>query len=82
MSRNFQGQIRSNTIAPTFIETPLTHPVFEDAQFKASVLAKIKLGRIGQVKDILGAIIYLASDAAALVTGTPPCRRRLDRRLK
>ncbi len=65
MSRNFQGQIRSNTIAPTFIETPLTHPVFEDAQFKASVLAKIKLGRIGQVKDILGAIIYLASDAAA-----------------
>ena len=70
MSRNFQGQIRSNTIAPTFIETPLTHPFFEHAQFKASVLAKIKLGRSGQVEDILGAIIYLASDAAAIVTGT------------
>lgn len=63
-------QIRSNTIAPTFIETPLTRPFFEDAQFKASVLAKIKLGRIGQVEDLLGAIIYLASDASALVTGT------------
>lgn len=65
MSRNFHGQIRSNIIARTFIETPLTHPFFEDAQFNASVLAKIKLGRSGQVEDILGAIIYLASDAAA-----------------
>jgi NAD(P)-dependent dehydrogenase (short-subunit alcohol dehydrogenase family) len=62
--------IRSNTIAPTFIETPLTKPMFEDAAFKASVLAKIKLGRIGTVEDLMGAIIFLASDAAALVTGT------------
>jgi len=62
--------IRSNTIAPTFIETPLTKPFFEDAAFKASVLAKIKLGRIGQVEDLMGAIVFLASDASALVTGT------------
>lgn len=62
--------IRSNTIAPTFIETPLTKPFFEDAAFKASVLAKIKLGRIGQVEDLMGAIVFLASDAAALMTGT------------
>lgn len=62
--------IRSNTIAPTFIETPLTKPFFEDAAFKASVLAKIKLGRIGQVEDLMGAILFLASDASALVTGT------------
>jgi NAD(P)-dependent dehydrogenase (short-subunit alcohol dehydrogenase family) len=62
--------IRSNTIAPTFIETPLTKPMFEDAAFKASVLAKIKLGRIGTVEDLMGAIVFLASDAAALVTGT------------
>ena len=62
--------IRSNTIAPTFIETPLTKPYFEDAAFKASVLAKIKLGRIGRVEDLMGAAIYLASDASALVTGT------------
>lgn len=62
--------IRSNTIAPTFIETPLTQPMFEDDAFKASVLSKIKLGRIGTVEDIMGAIVFLASDAAALITGT------------
>lgn len=62
--------IRSNTIAPTFIETPLTRPFFEDKEFKASVLSKIKLGRMGQVEDLMGACLYLASDAAALVTGT------------
>jgi NAD(P)-dependent dehydrogenase (short-subunit alcohol dehydrogenase family) len=62
--------IRSNTIAPTFIETPLTKPFLEDAAFKASVLAKIKLGRIGTVEDLMGAALFLASDASALVTGT------------
>ena len=62
--------IRSNTIAPTFIDTPLTRPFFEDEAFKASVLAKIKLGRIGQVEDLMGAALFLASDASALVTGT------------
>lgn len=64
------ARIRSNTIAPTFIETPLTAPMFENAEFKASVLAKIKLGRIGRPEDLMGAILYLASDASALVTGT------------
>ncbi len=62
--------IRSNTIAPTFIETPLTKPYFEEAAFKASVLAKIKLGRLGQVTDLMGAVVFLASDASALMTGT------------
>lgn len=62
--------IRSNTIAPTFIETPLTKPMFEDAAFKESVLAKIKLGRIGTVEDLMGAAVFLASDASALMTGT------------
>lgn len=62
--------IRSNTICPTFIETLLTQPYFEDAAFKASVLSKIKLGRIGQVQDLMGAIVFLASDASALMTGT------------
>lgn len=61
--------IRSNTIAPTFIETPLTKPFFEDAAFKASVLSKIKLGRLGKVEDLMGAVLFLASDAAALMTG-------------
>lgn len=62
--------IRSNVISPTFIETPMTRPFFEDPTFLASVLAKIKLGRIGAVEDLMGAAVYLASDAAALVTGT------------
>lgn len=62
--------IRSNTIAPTFIETPLTKPYLADAEFRESVLSKIKLGRIGQVEDLMGAVQYLASDASALVTGT------------
>jgi NAD(P)-dependent dehydrogenase (short-subunit alcohol dehydrogenase family) len=65
-----QHGIRSNTIAPTFIETPMTRPFFEDAAFKATVLQKIKLGRIGQVEDLMGAVLFLASDASALMTGT------------
>lgn len=62
--------IRSNTIAPTFIETPMTKPFFEDAAFRTDVLKKIKLGRIGRVEDLMGAVLFLASDASALVTGT------------
>ena len=62
--------IRSNTIAPTFIETPMTKPFFEDEAFKASVLEKIKLGRVGQVTDLMGAIVFLASDASTLMTGS------------
>jgi len=62
--------IRANAVAPTFIETPMTRPFFENQAFKASVLSMIKLGRLGRVEDIMGAIVYLASDAAALVTGT------------
>lgn len=63
-------KIRSNTIAPTFIETPLTQPFLADEGFRASVLSKIKLGRLGSVQDVMGAVVFLASDAAALVTGT------------
>jgi NAD(P)-dependent dehydrogenase (short-subunit alcohol dehydrogenase family) len=62
--------IRSNTIAPTFIETALTQPFFSDPIFRGEVLKKIKLGRLGRVEDLMGAIIYLASEASALVTGT------------
>lgn len=62
--------IRSNTVCPTFIETPMTRPFFEDKAFLEQVLAKIKLGRLGRVEDVMGAVIYLASDAASLVTGT------------
>ena len=62
--------IRVNTICPTFIETPMTKPFLADEAFRASVLEKIVLGRLGQVDDVIGAAIFLASDASALMTGS------------
>lgn len=62
--------IRVNSICPTFIETPLTQPYFEDAAFRAQTLGKIKLGRLGQPEDIMGAVLLLASDASSLMTGS------------
>ena len=64
-----EAGIRVNSVCPTFIETPLTQPYFADEAFRSRVLKKIKLGRIGTVEDVAGAIVYLAADAAALVTG-------------
>jgi NAD(P)-dependent dehydrogenase (short-subunit alcohol dehydrogenase family) len=61
--------IRVNTLGPTFIETPMTRPFFENPDFKAFVLSKIKLGRIGRIEDLMGAIVFLASEASALMTG-------------
>jgi len=62
--------IRVNTICPTFVLTELSRPTFEDPEKRAWILDKIKMGRPGEVEDIMGAAIYLASDASALVTGT------------
>jgi NAD(P)-dependent dehydrogenase (short-subunit alcohol dehydrogenase family) len=62
--------IRVNTIGPTFIETPLTRPFFENEAFKKEVLSRIKLGRIGQMDELTGAIVFLASDASRLMTGS------------
>ncbi len=62
--------IRVNTICPTFIETPLTRPFLADPEFSAFVTSKIALGRVGQLEDVMGAVVFLASDAAALVTGS------------
>ena len=61
--------IRVNSIAPTFIETPLAKEMLKDPEFCDAVLSKIKLGRTGQVEDLMGAIVFLASDAAAMITG-------------
>ncbi len=61
--------IRVNTIAPTFIETPMTKPFFENKAFRDDVLSKIKLGRLGTLEDLMGPVVFLASDAAALMTG-------------
>ncbi|MBG05683.1 MAG: 3-oxoacyl-ACP reductase [Rhodospirillaceae bacterium] len=61
--------IRVNSIAPTFIETPLAKEMLKDPAFREAVVSKIKLGRTGQVEDLMGAIVFLASDAAAMITG-------------
>ncbi len=63
-------QIRVNTICPTFIRTPLIEATLRDPDQVRRVQEKIKLGRIGEVEDVMGAVVYLASDASSLVTGT------------
>lgn len=62
--------IRVNSLCPTFIETPLTAPFFQNEAFRTSVLSKIKLGRLGTVDDLAGALILLASDASGMMTGS------------
>ncbi len=62
--------IRVNSICPTFILTPLTEATFADPEKRAWIDEKIKLPRVGLVEDIMGAVVYLASDASAMVTGT------------
>ncbi len=63
-------RIRVNTICPTFIRTPLTEQTFANPERVAWITSKIKLGRVGEVEDIMGAVVFLASDASSLVTGT------------
>ena len=63
-------RIRVNSVAPTYIHTPMTEPFFADAGFRQHVEAAIPLGRIGEAEDVVGAVIYLCSEAASLVTGT------------
>ncbi|MBS7541214.1 SDR family NAD(P)-dependent oxidoreductase [Ancylobacter lacus] len=63
-------RIRVNTICPTFVETPMTEPYFRDPAFRAEVLGKIPLGRVGRVEEVAAAAVFLASEAAALMTGS------------
>ena len=62
--------IRVNTICPTFIETKMTAPMLSDPEFKHYVESRIALGRIGKLEDLMGAVVFLCSDAAAMVTGS------------
>jgi NAD(P)-dependent dehydrogenase (short-subunit alcohol dehydrogenase family) len=62
--------IRVNSLGPTFLETPMTRPFFENKAFRDEVLSKIKLGRLGQLEEMTGAIVFLASDASSLMTGS------------
>ena len=62
--------IRVNTLCPTFIRTPLGEQTLQNPERRAWILSKIKLGRVGEVADIMGPVVFLASDAAGMVTGT------------
>ena len=62
--------VRVNTLCPTFVRTPLTEATFADPERRAWIEEHIVLGRVGRVEDVMGAVVYLASDASALVTGT------------
>ncbi|MBO6541079.1 MAG: SDR family oxidoreductase [Rhizobiaceae bacterium] len=62
--------VRVNTVCPTFVLTEMTRPFFEDESFRAEVLGKIKLGRLAEDRDLVGAIVFLASQASAMTTGS------------
>ncbi|WP_397586098.1 SDR family NAD(P)-dependent oxidoreductase [Sphingorhabdus sp.] len=62
--------IRVNSVAPTFIETPMTAPMLAKPEFRSFVDAMIPLGRIGKPEDVAAAVLYLVSPAASMVTGT------------
>jgi NAD(P)-dependent dehydrogenase (short-subunit alcohol dehydrogenase family) len=62
--------IRVNTLCPTFIRTPLGEQTLAIPERKAWILSKIKLGRVGEIEDIMGPVVFLASDASAMMTGT------------
>ncbi len=65
-----QYRIRVNSIGPTFILTPMTAPFFENKDFYEDTISRIPLGRLGNLEDVMGAVVFLASPAAALITGT------------
>jgi len=62
--------IRVNSVAPTFVETPMTRPYLADAGFRADTLERIPLGALAEVADVAAAVVFLASPAARMVTGT------------
>jgi NAD(P)-dependent dehydrogenase (short-subunit alcohol dehydrogenase family) len=61
--------IRVNAIGPTFVITPLTRPFFDRKEFRDDTMASIPLGRLAELEDIMGAVVFLASPAAAMITG-------------
>jgi NAD(P)-dependent dehydrogenase (short-subunit alcohol dehydrogenase family) len=61
--------VRVNAVAPTYVETPMTRGFLADPEFRADTISRIPLGRVGSVDDVVGAVVYLASPAAAMVTG-------------
>ena len=62
--------IRVNAICPTFIQTPMTEPFLKDEDFKKTTIGMIPIGRLGEVTDLMGPFVFLASDASSLMTGS------------
>ena len=62
--------IRVNAVGPTFVETPLTRPFFENPDFKADTLGRLATGELGQLEDVAAAVVYLLSPASGSVTGS------------
>jgi NAD(P)-dependent dehydrogenase (short-subunit alcohol dehydrogenase family) len=62
--------IRVVSIAPTFIETPMTRPMMAKPEFARWVNERIPMGRVGQPEDVAAAVVFAASPAASLITGT------------
>jgi gluconate 5-dehydrogenase len=61
--------IRVNAIMPTFVDTPQVASLLADPKFRAGIVARIPMGRVGETKDLIGPAIFLVSDAASFVTG-------------
>ena len=62
--------IRVNAICPTFIQTPMTEPFLKDEDFKKTTIGMIPIGRLGEVTDLMGPFVFLASEASSLMTGS------------
>ena len=63
-------KVRVNSIGPTFILTPMTAPYFENETFRNDTLGRIPMGELGHLEDIMGAVVFLASPASGLITGS------------
>ncbi len=63
------NNIRVNTVAPTFVETPLTKPMLDDAEFRDFVFRMIPLGKLATIEDVVSAVLYLASPESKMITG-------------
>ena len=65
-----KNNIRVNTVCPTFVETPMVKKFFKDKKFKTEMINNIPLGRLATESDIATAIVYLASNASSMITGS------------
>lgn len=62
--------VQVNCVAPTFVNTPFTEPMFKEKAFYDEVVSRIPMGKVGETSDVIGAVLYLSSDAADFVTGS------------